>query len=80
VGDYLALLRKKYPHLCSLKRPLDWSLPTIRPARACRSRGKFGLGFFGGGLKAEGKTFKDLSPYALLLPGLQLGAPGSWLM
>jgi hypothetical protein len=42
--------------------------------------GKFGLDFFGVGLRAEGKTFKDLSPYPLLLPGTRPGAPGSWLM
>jgi len=42
--------------------------------------GKFGFDFFGGALKAEGKTFKDLSPYPLLIPGREPGAPGSWLM
>ena len=42
--------------------------------------GKFGLDFLGGGLKAEGKTFKDLSPYPLLIPGTRAGRPGSWLM
>lgn len=41
--------------------------------------GKFGLDFFGGGLKAEGKTFKDLGPYPQMIPGTP-GMPGSMLM
>ena len=40
--------------------------------------GKFGLDFFGGALKAEGKTFKDISPYPLMVPGTGPGAaPGT---
>ena len=41
--------------------------------------GKFGLDFLGGGLKAEGKTFNELSPYPQLLMGRD-GMPPSWLM
>jgi hypothetical protein len=80
-SDYLALLRKKYPHL-----PLSGATFGLESAYDSAGKGfsltggKFGLDFFGGGLKAEGKTFKDLSPYPLLLPGTQPGQPGSWLM
>ena len=42
--------------------------------------GHFGLELFGGGLKAEGKTFKELSPYPQLLPGRDAGDTPSWLM
>ncbi len=42
--------------------------------------GKFGLDFFDGALKAEGKTFKSLSPYPLLMPGMGPGYEPSWLM
>lgn len=42
--------------------------------------GKVGLDFLGGGLRLEGKTFKDLSPYPILVPGRDPGAPASWLM
>lgn len=31
--------------------------------------GKFGLEFFGGGLTAAGKTFTELSPYPMIVPG-----------
>lgn len=42
--------------------------------------GKFGLDFFGGALKAEGKTFKSLSPYPMLMPGMGPGYEPTWLM
>jgi hypothetical protein len=42
--------------------------------------GRFGLDFFGGALKAEGKTFKSLSPYPMQLPGLGPGYEPTWLM
>jgi hypothetical protein len=42
--------------------------------------GKFGLDFFGGALKAEGKTFKSLSPYPMLMPGMGPGYEPNWLM
>jgi len=80
-GDYLAMLRTKYPHF-----PLTGATFGLESAYDPTGKGfsltggKFGLDFFGGGLKAEGKTFKDLSPYPLLLPGTQPGEPGSWLM
>ncbi len=42
--------------------------------------GKFGLDLFGGGLKLEGKTFKELSPYPFLHRSDTPGEPASWLM
>ena len=42
--------------------------------------GKFGLDFLGGALKAEGKTFKSLSPYPMLMPGMGPGYEPTWLM
>jgi hypothetical protein len=41
--------------------------------------GRFGLDLLGGGLKAEGRTFNELSPYPQLLMGRD-GMPPSWLM
>lgn len=80
-GDYLTLLRKKYPH-----PPLTGATFGLESAYDPASKGlsltggKFGLDFFGGGLKAEGKTFKDLSPYPVMIPGAHPGEPGSQLM
>lgn len=42
--------------------------------------GKFGVDLFGGGLKLEGKTFKELSPYPFLNRSDTPGEPASWLM
>jgi hypothetical protein len=81
LSAYLDMLRKKSPHL-----PLTNATFGLESAYDPAGKGpsltggKFGLDFFGGGLKAEGKTFKDLSPYPLLLPGTQPGEPGAWLM
>jgi hypothetical protein len=81
LNDYLALLRKKYPHL-----PLTGATFGLESAYDPSGKGfsvtggKAALDLFGGGLKLEGKTFKDLSQYPLLLPGTQPGEPGSWLM
>jgi hypothetical protein len=81
LADYLALLRKKYPHL-----PLTGAKFGLESAYDSDGRGfsltggKFGLEFFGGGLKAEGQTFKDLSPYPQLLGGSHPGDPPSLLM
>jgi hypothetical protein len=42
--------------------------------------GRFGLDFFGGALKAEGKTFNSLSPYPMLMPGMGPGHEPTWNM
>jgi hypothetical protein len=81
LNPYLDLLRKKYSRL-----PLTGATFGLESSYDPTGKGfsltggRFGLEFFGGGLKAEGKTFKDLSPYPLLIPGRDSGAPGSWLM
>lgn len=81
LNPYLDMLLKKYSRL-----PLTGATFGLESAYDPAGKGlsltggKFGLEFFGGGLKAEGKTFKDLSPYPLLLPGTEPGAQGSWLM
>lgn len=80
-NSYLEALRKKHPGM-----PLTGATfgleSTYDPSGKgfSLSGGKFGLELLGGGLKAEGKTFKDLSPYPLWMPGAQAGEPGSWLM
>lgn len=79
--DYIALLRKRYPHF-----PLTGATVGLESAYDPANKnfsltgGKFGLDFFGGALKAEGKTFKDLSPYPLLIPGHEPRASDSWLI
>jgi len=80
-NDYLGLVRKKYPHM-----PLTGATFGLESAYDPAGKGlsitggKFGLDFFGGGLKAEGKTFKDLSRYPLMIPGAHPGEPGSQVM
>jgi hypothetical protein len=81
LNPYLELLRKRRPGL-----PLTGATFGLESSYDPSGKGfgltggKVGLEFFGGALKAEGKTFKDLSPYPLLQPGRDPGAPGSWLM
>lgn len=81
LNPYLVAMQKRRPgfFLSGAKFGLESSYDP-----ACKgfgiTGGKFGLDMFGGALKAEGKTFKELSPYPQLLPGRDSGAPGSWLM
>jgi hypothetical protein len=78
---YLEAIRKKHPGmpLTGATFGLDTAYdPTGKGFSV--TGGKFGLDFFGGALKAEGKTFKDLSPYPMFVPGTEPGAPGSMLM
>jgi hypothetical protein len=81
LNPYLEALRKKHPGmpLTGATFGLESSYDPAGKGLSLTG-GKFGLDFFGGALKAEGKTFKDLSPYPLLTPGREPGAPGSWLM
>lgn len=80
-NPYLEALRKKAPGM-----PLTGATFGLESAYDPSSKGfsltggKFGLEFLGGGLKAEGKTFTELSPYPMWMPGNQPGEPGSWLM
>ena len=78
---YLKMLRKKHPNL-----PLTGATFGLESAYDPAGKGfsltggKFGLDFFGGALKAEGKTFKDLSPYPQLIRGTEPGSSPAWLM
>ena len=81
LNPYLSELRKAHPGF-----PLSGASVGLETAydpahgQFGLTGGKFGLEFLGGGLKAEGKTFKDLSPYPQLVPGAEPGMPASWLM
>jgi hypothetical protein len=80
LNPYLDAIRKEHPGM-----PLTGATFGLESAydpagkQLSLTGGKFGLDFFGGGLKAEGKTFKDLSPYPQMLPG-QPGMPGGTLI
>jgi hypothetical protein len=78
---YLEALRKAHPGmpLTGATFGLD---STYDPAGGgfALTGGKFGLDFFGGALRAEGKTFNETSAYPWLFPGREPGMPGSWLM
>jgi hypothetical protein len=68
-NPYLKLLQKRYP-----KFPLTGATVGLdtayNPGQGLSvTGGKFGLEFLGGGLKAEGKSFTELSPYPMLIPG-----------
>ena len=80
LNPYLELVHKRWPHfpLTGATLGLESSDDTAAK-RFNLTGGKLGLDFFGGGLKAEGKTFNELSPY----PQLNLGPDGmssSWTM
>jgi hypothetical protein len=79
-NSYLEALRKQVPGM-----PLTGATFGLESAYDPSGKGfsltggKFGLEFLGGGLKAEGKTFNELTPYPMWTPGGQPGEPGSWL-
>ena len=81
LNPYLEALRKRHPNM-----PLSGATFGLESSYDPSGKGlsltggKFGLEFFGGALKAEGKTFKDLSPYPFLHRSDEPGAPASWLM
>lgn len=80
-NPYLEAIRKQHPGM-----PLTGATFGLESAYDPQGKGfsftggKFGLDFLGGGLKAEGRTFKGLSPYPMMMPGAQPGMPPSWLM
>ena len=81
LDPYLELLHKRRPgfFLSGANFGLESSYaPTGRGFNL--TGGKFGLDFFGGALKAEGKAFNELSPYPLLHRSDMPGEPASWLM
>jgi len=80
LNPYLELLRDRYPNfpVSGAKFGLDTA---YTPGQGLSlTGGKFGLEFLGGGLKAEGKSFTEISPYPLLIPGTDPLAPPSTLM
>lgn len=81
LNPYLALLQKHRPGFFLSGATLGLE-STYDPAGKGLglTGGKFGLDFFGGALKAEGKTFNELSPYPQWVPGRDPGAPGTGLM
>jgi hypothetical protein len=81
LNPYLELLHKHH-RLAPLAGATFGLESTYDPARKSfgLTGGKFGLELFGGALKAEGKTFNELSPYPQLLPGSGPGESPSWLM
>lgn len=81
LNPYLELLRKKHPAfpLSGAKLGFDSSYDP-RGGGYGLTGGKLGLDFFDGALKAEGKTFNELSPYPQWVPGREPGAPATGLM
>ena len=80
LNPYLKRLRDRYPNF-----PLSgttFGLDTAyTPGRGMAlTGGKFALDFLGGGLKAEGKSFTELSPYPMMIPGTDPLAPPATLM
>ncbi|MEM9594560.1 MAG: hypothetical protein AAGD06_09860 [Acidobacteriota bacterium] len=78
LNPYLELLRKKRPSfaLSGLTFGFDTSLGE---GGASLTGGRFGLDFLDGGLKLQGKSFKELSPYPILQPGSTPWDP-SWTL
>ena len=81
LNPYLELMQKRRPgfFLSGAKFGLESNYDPAGKGFGL-SGGSFGLDFFGGALKAEGKTFKELSPYPQLVPGRDPGMAASWLM
>lgn len=68
-NPYLELLRKRYPQVPLTGATFGLETAYTPGQGLSATGGKFGLEFLGGGLKAEGKSFTELSPYPLFLPG-----------
>lgn len=67
--DYFELLREHVPAVPITDLTLGLE-GTLRPGGGFSvTGGSFGLEFLGGGIKAEGKTFTELSPYPMTIPG-----------
>jgi hypothetical protein len=79
-NPYLELLRNRYPQVPLTGATFGLDTGYTRGKGVSLTGGKFGLEFFGGGLKAEGKSFTELSPYPLFLPGASPFQPSTTLM
>lgn len=77
----LSLTKKQWPRFpltaatLGLDASLDPATDHLRP-----TGGRLGLEFFDGALKAEGRTFTEISPYPLWVPGRVPGDPSGQLM
>lgn len=80
LDPYLDWLRKRYPQIPFTGATFALDTGYTPGQRPSFTGGKFGLEFFGGGLKAEGKSFTELSPYPLFLPGTAPFEPSTTLM
>lgn len=81
LNPYLKALREKHPNmpLTGLTFGLESSYNPAGSGLSV-SGGKFGMEFFGGGLTLAGKSFTELSPYPMFLPGSSPVEPPSTLM
>lgn len=79
-NPYLEPLRDRYPKfpLSGAKFGLDTAYTPDQGLSV--TGGKFSLDFLGGGLKAEGKSFTELSPYPMVIPGADPFTPPATLM
>lgn len=81
LNPYLGLLHKRYPAfpLTGATFGLESSVdPSGKPFDL--TGGKFALDFFGGSLKAEGRTFRELGAYPRWEPGRDPGDPMTRVM
>lgn len=80
LSPYLELLRERYPEVPLTGATFGLETAYTGGQGLSVTGGKFGLEFLGGGLKAEGKTFKEISPYPIMIPGADPLSPPSMLM
>lgn len=69
LSPYLELLRKHHPQIPLTGATFGLETNYTQEQGISVTGGKFGLEFLGGGLKAEGKTFSELSPYPMMALG-----------
>ena len=80
LDPYLKLLSERYPGQPWTGASFGLDTAYTPGQGLSVTGGKFGLGFWGGALKAEGKTFKEISAYPQYLPGNMPGMPPTALM
>lgn len=69
LNPYLELLREHHPQVPVTGATFGLETAYTPGQGLSVTGGKFGLEFLSGGLKAEGKTFTELSPYPMIIPG-----------
>lgn len=80
LDPYLDLLHRRYPNLPQLDASFGLDTTYTPGQGLAATGGRFSLGLFGGGIKAQGKSFTELSPYPTLIPGATPFEPSSMLM